>query len=95
MSLGMVQHVATLKQRTLHEGVMNLINTLNAMNIDVTQVVYDPDKALSATCRQIVGEIVHTEAGAGEHVPEAENFIQKIKEIGLRSMTYRGNYHHR
>ena len=58
----MVQHVATLKQRTLHEGVMNLINTLSAMNIDVTQMVYDPDKALPAACRQIVGEIVHTES---------------------------------
>ena len=49
MSLRMVQHVATLKQRTLREGVMNLINSLSAINIDIAQMDYDPDKALSRT----------------------------------------------
>lgn len=80
VGLGIVHDTKSKGTKSLLEAILVIINTLSSLNMIVNEVVYDPEKSLVRACGMLHG-IQRTEVGAGEHVVNAENLIQHIKNI--------------
>jgi hypothetical protein len=79
-SLAVMVHVTSLTAAVLNAGLLRILSTCHSMQMHASEIVIDPDRALFKASRMLEGVPV-LEVGVGDHVVDAENLIQVLKNI--------------
>lgn len=79
-SLGLLQPIKTQTQASYCQALSIIMNTLNALKLDVKRIVVDPERALNAAAMSLQGPEVLC-VGEGDHVVDAERLTLDVKNI--------------